>query len=227
MRDAKSGMASSSSSSDGAVEPRPPPRKQRRLNDTDVQKVLWLHLRAPRLPILGDAVRDLDLFDECTLPHAVRNGVRFLESRRTVELTLQLKTHSPTGKSVALLDEFVLCGTTMKLALAAEATPTATFVSAGYRSQHPGLVKLDDKALFSGNVDSAGSFALAKFDAHGFCTFRFKVLLRSGHVPDMDAADQFCFTASPLDPTLQCSQLSWKSSPFLVKKQLRPLKKEA
>ena len=227
MRNTEGGMASSSSSSsDGAVEPRPPPRKQRRLESADVQKVLWLHLRAPRLPILGDAVRDLDLFNECTLPHAVRNGVRFLESRRTVELTLQLKTYSPTGKSVALLDEFVLCGATMKLALAAEATPTATFVSAAHRSQ-PGVVKLDDKALFSGNVDSSGSFALATFDAHGFCTFRFKVLLRSGQVPDMDAADQFCFTASPLNPKLQCSQLSWKSSPFLVKKQLRPLKKEA
>ena len=218
--------SSSSSSSDGAVEPRPPPRKQRRLESADVQKVLWLHLRAPRLPILGNAVSDLDLVDECTFPHAVRKGVRYLESRRTVELTIQLKTYTATGKSVALLDEYVLCGTKLKLALAAEAAPAAVFVSSRH-AQQPGLVKLEEKALFSGNVDSTGSFALATLDAHGFANFSFKVLLRSGQVPDMEATETFCFTASPLDPKLQCSQLSWKSSPFLVKKQLRPLKKEA
>lgn len=216
----------SPSSSDGTVEARPPPRKQRRLESADVQKVLWLHLRAPRLPILGDAVRDLDLFDEGTFPHAVRNRKRYLESRRTVEITIQLKTYTATGKSVALLDEYVLCGTKLKLALAAEAAPAATFVSSRH-SQQPGLVKLDDKALFSGKVDSTGSYAISTIDSHGFANFSFKVLLRSGHVPDMDATETFCFTASPLDPTIQCSQLSWKSSPFLVKKQLRPLKKEA
>ena len=213
----------SSSSSDGTVEARPPPRKQRRLNDVDVRKILQLHLRAPRLPILGDAVRDLDLFGECTLPHAVRNGKRFLESRRMVQLRLQLKFYDHAGKSTALLDEYVLCGTTMKLALAAEAAPAITYVSSRH-AQQPGLVKLDDKALFSGKVDSTASFALAKLDAHGFANFRFKVLLRSGQVSDMEATDEFCFIATPLDPTLQCSQLSWKSCPFLVKKQLRPLK---
>ncbi len=219
-----------STSSEGTVDvpaaaapaPRPAGRKKRRLGSEDVEKVLRLHFRAPRLPILDDAVSDLDLFHEATLPHAVRDGVRLVESRRPIQLTLQLKTYDSTRNSVAL-DDDVLRYRTMKLALVPESTPSNMYVSARHAGRQPEMLHTKQPALFTGRTDATGSFALGTIDAHGYCAFSFKILLRTKHVADAAAKDLFCLAATPLDPGLQCEQLSWRSAPFCVKAQIRGL----
>ena len=205
------------------VPARPPARKKRRLDSEDVEKVLRLHFRAPRLPILDDAVHDLDLFHENTLPHAVRDGVRLVESRRVVQFTLQLKTYDRARKSVALLGEDFLRYPTMKLALVPEATPSHMYVSARHTGRQPEMLRAPQTALFTGRTDATGSFALGTIDAHGYCAFSFKILLRTKHAPAAAAGGLFCLAATPLDPGLQCEQLSWRSAPFCVKAQIRGL----
>ena len=185
--------------------------------------MLRLHFRAPRLPILDDAVRDLDLFHEATLPHAVRDGVRLVESRRVVQFTLQLKTYDRARNSVALLGEDVLRYTMMKLALVPSSSPSDMYVSARHAGRQPEMLRTTQAALFTGRTDATGSFALGTIDAHGYCAFSFKILLRTNHVADAAAKDLFCLAATPLDPGLQCEQLSWRSAPFSVKAQIRSL----
>tara|TARA_Y100000817_G_scaffold76818_1_gene59120 strand:- start:818 stop:1495 length:678 start_codon:yes stop_codon:yes gene_type:complete len=220
-----------STSSEGTIDvpesaapaPRPAARKKRRLDSEDIEKVLRLHFRAPRLPILDDTVRDLDLFHEATLPHAVRDGVRLVESRRVVQFTLQLKTYDRARNSVALLGEDVLRYATMKLALVPSSSPSNTYVSSRHTGRPPEMLRTKQASLFTGRTDVTGSFALGTIDAHGYCAFSFKILLRTKHVADAAAKDLFCLAATPLDPGLQCEQLSWRSAPFSVKVQIRSL----
>ena len=78
--------------------------RKRPLETSEIAAILNLHIRAPRLPLLDPSTRDLDLSTE-DFPHAMRNGVRIVESRRWVSLTLQLKTFDRARRSVQRFDD--------------------------------------------------------------------------------------------------------------------------
>ncbi len=189
--------------------------RKRPLETPEIAAILNLHIRAPRLPLLDPSTRDLDLSTE-DFPHAMRNGVRIVESRRWVSLTLQLKTFDRARRSVALDAQQMLRDTRMKLALVPAGDVTHQFVSKDFSAKAPMYLQTNLARIFQGEVDATRSFAVAPVDAYGYCVFRFKVLFRKP-----GDHSKFCLLATPLDPHLQSSQLEWMSQPFCVKAQIR------
>ena len=181
--------------------------------------MLALHLRAYNDGI-DRSKREAFFGSRAMLPHAIRRDQWLVDTRKSVCLTLQLHTYNGQGRSVELLGEGVLQYTKMKLSLSPANTTHGAFVTRSCAPKGlPDAVPTNLDRIFAGRTDPTGSFVVAEFDAHGYCRFEFKILALSSQL-EGDDAGEFRLRATPLDRSLQCSQLTWRSRPFVVKSQL-------
>jgi len=204
------------------------PQLFRAVSASDIEKILSLHIRRCRAPLLDVGAAglaqspDLDLSNMHTIPHFVRNGELVVDMRKRVVLILQLKYRNEKLESMPLFGERFLEGRKMKLMLAPEDCPSETFVSKRHRAAGFPIVQTSEENIFSGSTDPTGSYAIAAFDEDGCARFEFRILLLSARLDGRPAKSRFFLKASPLDAVLHCPQLTWKSvHPFSVKSQIR------